>query len=94
VTWLGLVPAETVLKISNPVAGLVTGLAEFNAVKAMRGGKKPLFVDETSSFAEASGVVVPMPVWAINCIENNHPAMNKKYLIIYTIESMTKLSNT
>jgi hypothetical protein len=39
-------------------------------------------------------VVVPIPVWAINCIENNNPAMNKKYLIIYTVESMTKLSNT
>ena len=57
-------PAEAVLKISNPVAGLVTGLAEFNTVKAMRGGRNPLLVEETSSFAEASGVVVPMPVWA------------------------------
>ncbi len=40
------------------------GLAEFVAVKVTRGGRKPLLEDATSSFAEASGVVVPIPVWA------------------------------
>jgi hypothetical protein len=29
-----------------------------------RGGKKPLFVELTSNFADASGVAVPIPVCA------------------------------
>jgi hypothetical protein len=56
----------TVLNTSKPLAGLVTGLATFIAVKAMRGGKNPLFEEVTSNLADASGVVVPMPVWANN----------------------------
>jgi hypothetical protein len=38
-------------------------------VKVTRGGKKPLFVALTSNFADACGVVVPMPVWATIGIE-------------------------
>jgi hypothetical protein len=34
------------------------------AVKETRGGMNPCVEDDTSSFAEAFGVVVPMPVWA------------------------------
>ena len=33
-------------------------------VSVTRGGKNPLFVEYTSSFAEALGVVVPIPVCA------------------------------
>jgi hypothetical protein len=59
-----LVPAVAVLYTINPVAGLVIGLAALVAVKATLGGKKPLLVALTSNLAEASGVVVPIPVWA------------------------------
>jgi hypothetical protein len=55
-----------VLNTSKPLAGLVTGLETFIAVKDMRGGKNPLFEEVTSNLADASGVVVPMPVWANN----------------------------
>jgi len=58
-----------VLKTISPFAGLVMGLAELVAVNAKRGGKNPLLVALTSNFAEASGVVVPIPVWACNAIE-------------------------
>jgi hypothetical protein len=34
------------------------------SISETRGGKNPLFVELTSSLAEAWGVVVPMPVWA------------------------------
>ena len=34
-------------------------------VKVTRGGKKPLLVELTSNFADGSGVVVPIPVCAI-----------------------------
>ena len=59
-----------VLNTIKPLAGLETGLATFSAVKATRGGKNPLSDAETSSLAEAWGVVVPMPVWAYTCTEN------------------------
>jgi hypothetical protein len=42
----------------NPVTGANT-LVE---VSATRGGKKPLFEEVTSSFADALGVEVPIPV--------------------------------
>jgi hypothetical protein len=61
----------TVLKTSKPLAGLMTGLATFAAVKATRGGKNPLSEAETSNFADAWGVVVPMPVWARAVHETN-----------------------
>ena len=60
----GAVPAVAVLYTNNPAAGEVVGLAELVAVKATRGGKKPLSVAVTSNFAEALGVVVPIPVCA------------------------------
>ena len=40
----------------------VIGEKELVDVKATLGGKKPLVVENTSSFADALGVVVPMPV--------------------------------
>jgi hypothetical protein len=49
-------------------------------VKVTRGGKNPLFEEETSNFADASGVVVPMPVWANKLVENN-----KKRRILFMI---------
>jgi hypothetical protein len=42
----------------------VIGEKALDAVNATRGGKKPRSVADTSSFAEALGVVVPIPVWA------------------------------
>jgi hypothetical protein len=35
-----------------------------------------------SNFAEACGVVVPIPVWAKICIENNTPTKTKRLLFI------------
>jgi hypothetical protein len=49
-------------------------------VKVTLGGKNPLFEEETSNFADASGVVVPMPVWANKLVENN-----KKRRILFMI---------
>ena len=40
-------------------------VASVALVKVTRGGKNPLFVAYTSSFADALGVVVPIPVCAI-----------------------------
>jgi hypothetical protein len=53
------------LYTNNPVAGLGIVVVSVPLVKVTRGGKNPLSVADTSSFAEALGVVVPMPVWAI-----------------------------
>ena len=50
------------------------------AVKVTRGGKNPLLVENTSSFAEALGVVVPIPVWARILVDNN-----KKRIVIFFI---------
>jgi hypothetical protein len=47
-------------------------------VKVTRGGNNPLLVALTSNFAEASGVVVPIPVWAF-------PLRNTKNNAIITI---------
>jgi hypothetical protein len=49
-------------------------------VNVTRGGKKPLLVDETSNFAEACGVVVPMPVWA-----NTLTEIKKKNTIFFNL---------
>jgi hypothetical protein len=46
------------------VAGLGIVVLSVIEVKVTRGGKNPLFEEVTSSLADASGVVVPMPVWA------------------------------
>jgi hypothetical protein len=45
-------------------------------VKVTRGGRKPLLVEVTSNFAEASGVVVPMPVWANKPVDKNKKRIN------------------
>jgi hypothetical protein len=49
----------------------VIGEKALDAVNATRGGKKPRSVAVTSSFADALGVVVPMPVWANAAEETN-----------------------
>ena len=68
-----VLPEEAVLKISNPLAGDVMGDAEFAAIKAILGGKKPLSVAAISSLAEAFGFVVPIPVCAkLKELKNNH----------------------
>jgi hypothetical protein len=46
----------------------------------MRGGKNPLLVALTSSFAEACGVLVPMPVCA-NTLQNR----NKKKISFFNL---------
>ena len=56
-----------VLYINNPAAAEdvpVMGAKTLLAVSAMRGGKNHLSVAAISNFAEALGLVVPMPVWA------------------------------
>ena len=68
-----------VLYTSKPVAGEVTGLAAFNAVKVILGGKKPWFVEATSNLAEGLGVVVPIPVWAFP-VKNAKPKTNTTIL--------------
>jgi hypothetical protein len=59
---LGVLPAELVLYTTRPVAGEVIVATSVVPNKAIRGGKNPLLVALTSSFAEACGVVVPIPV--------------------------------
>jgi hypothetical protein len=44
-------------------------LASVELVKVTLGGKNPLLVAYTSNFADALGVVVPIPVWANNPTE-------------------------
>ena len=46
---------------------VVVGFLSFVPVNAIRGGKKPWVEEATSSFAEALGDVVQMPVWASTC---------------------------
>jgi hypothetical protein len=60
------------------VAGLGIVVISVNEVKVIRGGKNPLFVELISNFAEASGEVVPMPVW-----ENAPKEINKKKTIFF-----------
>ena len=49
-------------------------------VSDTRGGRNPLLVELTSNFADASGVVVPIPVWACAIIQANTRAKDIKYL--------------
>lgn len=60
-------------------------------VNVMRGGKKPLFVELTSNFAEASGVVVPIPVCAFNKL-NIKVAKNSiiSFFILYFFNTLNK----
>ena len=60
----------------NPVAGLGMVVLSVPLVNVTRGGKKPLLVALTSNFAEASGVVVPIPVCA-SPIKERHNKKNK-----------------
>jgi hypothetical protein len=52
---LGAIPAVAVLYTNRLVAGDVTGVAAFVAVKAIRGINNPEFVDAMSSIAEEAG---------------------------------------
>ena len=67
----GAEPAVAVLYTSKPVAGEGIGPAALLAVKATRGGRNPLSVAVTASLADAFGVVVPMPIWALAKSGNN-----------------------
>ena len=83
-----MLPAVEVLKISNPVAGLDTGFAELSAVNVIRGGKNPLSVAAISSFADACGVDVPIPVWAKEYVTNiNKTIVNDLDLNCISIDS-------
>jgi hypothetical protein len=48
---------------------------------ATLGCRNPLSVALTSNFAEASGVVVPMPTWAKNKIGNNNANNNNLFFM-------------
>jgi len=64
----------------------VTGEKELVDVRATLGGKKPLVSENTSSFADALGVVVPIPVWASTKEEINNTFNRKNiFFMIYTI---------
>ncbi len=66
-TFVGAVPFVFVLYTTSPVAFAAvptTGEKAFVAVNATRGGKKPCVDELTSNFADALGVVVPIPVCA------------------------------
>jgi hypothetical protein len=52
-----------------------------------RGGKNPLLEALTSNFAEASGVVVPIPVWAFPINEKND---KRNKIMSCFIEYLTK----
>jgi hypothetical protein len=56
------------------------------SVAVILGGKNPLVVENTSSFADALGVVVPIPVCA-SAKEAINNAFNRKniFFMIYTI---------
>ena len=80
-------PAVVVLNTSNPVAGAVTGDATLLAVRATLGIKSPWVAELMSSFAEASGVEVPIPIfcdWAKverNKDKNNNDTGNSEFFI-------------
>jgi O-succinylbenzoate synthase len=50
---------------------------------ATLGCRNPLSVALTSNFAEASGVVVPMPTWAKNKLGNMSSAINVVFVFIF-----------
>ena len=52
----------------------------FICTSVIRGGKNPLVVLSTSNTAEASGVVVPMPVWADTNVETANRAAKNNFL--------------
>jgi hypothetical protein len=49
----------------RPAAGFAIAL---RCTMVIRGGKKPLVVDVTSNLAEESGIVVPMPTFCADPI--------------------------
>lgn len=52
---------------------------------ATLGCRNPLSVALTSNFAEASGVVVPMPTWAKNKVGNNNASNNNLFFFHFFI---------
>jgi hypothetical protein len=66
-----------VLKIIKPATGEAMAL---RSAVVILGGKNPCVVDRTSSFADASGVPVPIPTCA-KTIEGN-PKRHKKIILI------------
>jgi hypothetical protein len=64
-----------VFKFKSYTINPATGLAMFKA-EIIRGGKKPWFVEDTSSLAEEAGDVVPTPTCAcvnVDATKNNKP---------------------
>jgi hypothetical protein len=70
-----------VLYINNPIAGVAIVAASEALVSATRGGKKPLSVAFISNFAEALGVVVPIPTCAKNKVGNSNISSNNLIFI-------------
>ena len=58
-------------------------MASVALVKVTRGGKNPLFEDSICNFAEAWGVVVPMPVWALATEKNSNNKTRNFFIITY-----------
>jgi hypothetical protein len=61
--------------------------------KVIRGGKKPLLVEVTSSFAEALGVAVPMPTFCAFAARFKKSKARSKYLnfIGFLLKSKVKM---
>jgi hypothetical protein len=60
----------------SPVAGLLMAL---RCVVVKRGGRKPLVVLVTSNSAEALGLVVPIPTWALTPPPQNAKNQHVKF---------------
>lgn len=63
-------PAVAVLYTIKEVAGELTGEAEVVAVSATRGNNTPFELEVTSNSAEADGLLVPIPIWALRLIND------------------------
>jgi hypothetical protein len=69
------------------VAGEGIVAASVTLVKVTRGGKKPLFVELTSNFADVCGVLVPIPVWALVITTNKAQKRSVYVFIVLKLES-------
>jgi hypothetical protein len=60
-------------------------LIALRSVVVIRGGRKPLVELSTSSIAEASGVVVPIPTWAkvVKLTANNAAHKSNFFIFLF-----------
>ena len=65
------------------------GLVAFVALNATRGGKKPLSVANTSNFADAFGVEVPIPVW-----DSAAKEINNKNIVFFMLSDPNLMMGT